>query len=503
MPGAGADRLAPLLRPMLTGIGLLTSALCGLVAMSALAGGGRPIAPLLAGLAGVVVLATFSLLAGLATTTPRLRVVEAVIFAALAAFVAVRGGDSIGAATSPALAIAAWDTTVVQFLLIIGGYAMLVPGSPARSAVFIGLLTAVPLAMILVVRSRSAEVADAIGTGRVASLAGLLVLGDVLSMAGTSIISMFRNNFIAEKELGMYDLERPIGQGGMGEVWLARHQRLARPAAIKLVRRDRLEGLDSAEAARLIGRFELEARATASLRSPNTIEIYDFGVAGTGTFYYVMEYLQGVDFRKLVNEAGPLPAGRVIYLVSQVCESLEEAHGQKLIHRDIKPANLHCGRLGVRHDFVKVLDFGLVKPIDAVPGAAELSLEGIVQGTPAFMAPELATGESAVDQRSDIYALGCVAYFMTTGLHVFSGATPMQVAIAHVTTEPVPPSHRCDAAVPDELEQIIMRCLAKNPDDRYQNARALRDALEACTYAAAWDSDLAASWWQEHAALLD
>ena len=296
------------------------------------------------------------------------------------------------------------------------------------------------------------------------------------------------------REMGSYQLVELLGRGGMGEVYRATHRMLARPAAIKLIRPEALGGSDD-EAARLaVKRFCREAEAAASLRSPHTVEVYDFGVTEDQTLYYVMELLDGMDLESLVSRHGPLPAGRVISILTQVCDSLEEAHQAGLVHRDIKPANIHVGRLGLQRDFVKVLDFGLVKPFSAKGGGESLAtVAGQTPGTPAYMAPEMALGE-AVDGRADLYALGCVAYYLLTGQLVFEADTSIQMIARHLQSEPRPPSQRTSKPVPAELEKLVLRCLAKIPSDRPQSAAELARSLEAVGVND-WGEDAAARWW--------
>jgi eukaryotic-like serine/threonine-protein kinase len=296
------------------------------------------------------------------------------------------------------------------------------------------------------------------------------------------------------RELGSYHLGELLGRGGMGEVYRATHRLLARPAAIKLIRPERLgEGAETAKVA--VARFRREAQAAASLRSPHTVGLYDFGVAADQTLYFVMELLDGMDLQTLVRQKGPLPAARVIYILRQVCESLEEAHLRGLVHRDIKPANIHVGRLGLHHDFVKVLDFGLVK---SVAGASvDCSLDtavGMTPGTPAYIAPEMALGER-VDGRADLYALGCVAYYLLTGHLVFEATTAVQMIARHLHDVPVAPSRRTELLVPAALDELVLACLAKNPGDRPPSAAALARGLAAID-GGGWDEELARRWWQ-------
>ncbi len=279
------------------------------------------------------------------------------------------------------------------------------------------------------------------------------------------------------REMGSYQLGELLGRGGMGEVYKATHRMLARPAAIKLIRPDSLGGPDGEGADVAVKRFRREAEAAASLRSPHTVELYDFGVTDDRTMYFVMELLDGTDLETLVRDHGPVPARRVIHIMRQVCASLEEAHVAGMVHRDIKPANIHIGRLGLEYDFVKVLDFGLVKPVAGK--VHELSLAtaaGLTPGTPAYMAPEMALGE-AVDGRADIYALGCVAYYLLTGKIVFEGDTSLQVIVKHLQNDPVPPSQRANVDIPPALEQLVLACLSKKREDRPSSAGELSRAL--------------------------
>jgi eukaryotic-like serine/threonine-protein kinase len=297
------------------------------------------------------------------------------------------------------------------------------------------------------------------------------------------------------REMGSYSLEKMLGKGGMGEVWMARHRRLCSAAAIKLIRPEVLVQKTGREAHVLQQRFEHEARATARLRSPHTVALHDFGVSEDGSFYYAMELLEGLDLEDLVTRFGPLPPARVASILRQVCDSLGEAHGQGLIHRDIKPSNIFMARLGMNCDFAKVLDFGLVKTEE--DGATRLTMDGTAAGTPAYMAPELATG-APFDSRADIYSLGCVGYFLLTGTPVFDEPTPVAVAIAHVQKQPVRPSERTELSLPPALEDVIMRCLAKNPADRPQSAMELYRALAVSDGIGAWSEEEAERWWRVH-----
>jgi serine/threonine-protein kinase len=303
------------------------------------------------------------------------------------------------------------------------------------------------------------------------------------------------------RELGSYRLVERLGRGGMGEVWRAEHRLLARPAAIKLIRPEVL-GANDPEARRLlVRRFEREAQATALMRSSHTMALYDFGVADDGTFYHVMELLDGFDLEALVRRFGPVPAERAVHLLCQVCDSLSEAHEAGLIHRDVKPANIYVCRYGREVDFVKVLDFGLVKHTGAPAPGAELVTAGeVAGGTPAFMAPEQALGEDRVDARSDLYALGCVGYWLLTGRLVFEGGTPIETIVMHVHAQPELPSQRTDQPIPLALEALLLACLSKDPAARPQTADDLAARLAAVPLERAWTAARAREWWEGRAA---
>jgi serine/threonine-protein kinase len=291
--------------------------------------------------------------------------------------------------------------------------------------------------------------------------------------------------------LGHYRLMEKLGEGGMGEVWRARHQLLTRPCAVKLIRPELL-GESSREKA--TDRVRLEARTIARLSSPNTVRLYDFGVSEAGSFYFVMELLTGLDLWSLVHRFGPLPPERAVALLRQACRSLGEAHAAGLLHRDIKPQNLFLCRLGLDFDVVKVLDFGLVKSLD--DDATQLTAAGTLTGTPAYMPPERVLG-AAVDERSDLYSLGCVAYWMLTGRPVFTGE-PMAVMIQHARGDPAPLSKVSGRPVPERLEQIVMGCLEKAPGKRPSSAVDLWRQLGEVTFADAWTPELAEGWWRTH-----
>jgi serine/threonine-protein kinase len=321
----------------------------------------------------------------------------------------------------------------------------------------------------------------------------------VLTMVPSRVFQHLGSRIREAQRLGSYELVDLLGEGGMGEVWRGRHHLLARHAAIKLVRPDVLGAGTDAETRVTLERFEREARATATLSSPHTIQVFDYGTTDEGTFYYVMEMLAGRDLESLVREFGPLPANRTLFLLRQICHSLADAHARGLVHRDVKPANLYVCRLGLDYDFMKVLDFGLVTgEASTLVTRTLLTTDHRTSGTPAYMAPEIILGESAVDQRADIYALGCVVYFLLTGQLVFEAETPMKMLLQHVQAVPVPPSQRTELRVPPELDALVLRCLDKDPRRRPQDARELLDIVSSCRTCETWTPDLAASWWTTH-----
>lgn len=286
----------------------------------------------------------------------------------------------------------------------------------------------------------------------------------------------------------------------MGEVWRAQHRLLARPAAIKLIRPGREDPDDPAARGIAIARFRREAQAAASLRSPHTIQLYDFGVTRDGRFYLVMELLEGVDLETLVRRFGPQPPARVVGLMLQACHSLAEAHASGLVHRDIKPANLHLCRLGLEYDFIKVLDFGLAKRDQRTASAQTLlTAPEATTGTPAYMPPEMASG-APVDGRVDLYSLGCVGYFLLTGMLVFEGETALQMILQHLQRQPIAPSARSGLAIPPSLDRLILRCLEKDPERRPAGAGELAAALERVEVEDSWTDDDARKWWEANLA---
>ena len=374
-------------------------------------------------------------------------------------------------------------------------YALFIPNTWRRAAKLIVPMALAPLSVPWILGAVHPELyrvaIKAASLQRISEDGLFLVLGALTAIFGTHTINTLRIEAYRARLLNQYRLGRKLGGGGMGEVYLAEHQLLKRPCAIKLIRSDLIGNQ------RVFARFEREVRATAQLSHWNTIEIFDYGRNDNGAFFYVMEYLPGLSLAELVERFGPMPPARVIYLLRQACEALHEAHEAGLVHRDIKPANIMAAFRGGRHDVAKLLDFGLVKTLREDEKAPHLSREGTVTGSPLYMAPEQIMRTREPDRRTDIYGLGAVAYFMLTGRPPFRGANSMEVMMAHVRDSVTPPS-QLRSEFPADLERVVLRCLAKNPDERYQETPRLAEELERCAEAPNWSSRHAALWWQEH-----
>ena len=389
------------------------------------------------------------------------------------------------------LLVASKDAVIGTTILLFA-YALLIPAPRGRAWPSIAAIAVCPVVaevLLILAHPEVFRLAHQVATfQRVGEGIFLLMTVALLAGYGAHLASTMRIKTRDARQFNQYHLRDQIGAGGMGEVYLAEHRLLKRPCAIKVIRPERSED------PRALERFEHEVRATAGLSSPNIVEVYDYGRTEDGTFFYVMEYLQGMSLEDLVARHGALPPGRVIYLLRQACEALAEAHTAGLVHRDLKPANVFAARRGQRYDFVKLLDFGLV---EAVPSRHEpgRSREGRGPGSPQYMAPEQITGGRAPDPSCDLYGLGGVAYTLLTGRPPFEGDTVAQVLNAHVNDPVVPPSrHRSD--IPRDLEEVVLRCLAKDPTDRYQGAEEVETILAACTSADDWDARKAADWWK-------
>lgn len=387
-----------------------------------------------------------------------------------------------------------FKNSIIAILLVMFTYAIFIPNEGRRAARVILLMAVAPLIAPLAMTWISPEfgrlAAEARRPERLSENLLYLVLGTASAVYGTRLINTIRRREFHERRLNQYSLGRKLGSGGMGEVYFAEHQLLKRPCAIKLIK----PGLSRKP--RVLARFELEVRATAKLSHWNTVEVWDYGRSENGTYYYVMEYLPGLSLQQLVERHGPLTPGRIIYLLGHACGALYEAHELGLIHRDLKPPNLFAAYRGGEFDVAKLLDFGLVKATHDDDSPA-LTREGMVTGSPLYMAPELILKTHPPCPRTDIYGMGAIAYFLLTGRPPFVSADAMEVMVAHARDPVVPPSsHRAD--IPRDLEEVVLRCLEKRPEDRFVDALELKRTLFACEDAETWSPDVAAKWWRSH-----
>ena len=388
-----------------------------------------------------------------------------------------------------------WLPSATWTGLIIVVYPLIIPSPPHRTlaSALVAAATA-PLSVLILNLNGTIpfNVFDYVGI----TLDPLICV--VIAVFGSRVLHGMQQEVARATELGSYRLQERLGSGGMGEVWLAEHRLLSRPAAIKMMR-PQVVGRSNEDVTVLVQRFKREAQATSMMHSEHTIDLFDFGTTDDGLLYYVMELLEGFDMEQLVEEWGPVRPERAVFLLRQVCHSLGEAHESGLIHRDVKPANLYVCRYGRDHDFVKVLDFGLVKGADeSMLDDAKLTATNIAGGTPAYMSPEQILGHRPADGRSDIYALGCVAYWLLTGQLVFDGSTPMETIVHHTRTPPVPPSERSEIEIPARLEEIILSCLEKDPDNRPQSVDELDEDLGAVPLDERWSKERAREWWSVH-----
>ena len=375
-------------------------------------------------------------------------------------------------------------------------FPLIVPNRPGRIlASSIVAASMGPLSLAIAIAANDVHV-ETVSTVALYFLSSSYVAA-LIAYAFARLVYGFGKRLRQAREIGSYELVERIGEGGMGEVWRARHRLLARPAAIKLIRTDLL-GSSPGSREQTLQRFRREAQETATLGSTHTIDVYDFGVTEDGDFYYVMELLNGVSLERFVKQFGPMEPARVVSLLQQVCHSLGEAHARGLVHRDIKPANIFLCRLGPDDDFVKVLDFGLVKHITPMATDSLISMAGRAVGTPAYMAPETALGAVDVDGRADIYSLGCVAYFLLTGQIVFARPSPMSTLLAHLNDQPEPLTAKSELPVPPALEALILECLSKDPAARPASAAVLGRRLAEVIPGRSWSAEEAHAWWELH-----
>ena len=377
----------------------------------------------------------------------------------------------------------------LRWFLLIVLYGTFIPNTGRRCAAVVGSLAVLPIAIMV-----AGSLLDSTAAPYV-----LLALPDTIILMATAVaIAVFGSHNIRElhekaqqaERIGQYRLKQILGFGGMGTVYLAEHVLLRRPCAIKLIRPDQ------AGDPRTLIRFEREVRATATLTHWNTVEIFDYGHTEDGRFYYVMEYLPGMNLEDLVERHGPMPPERAVHFLRQVCQALREAHSIGLIHRDIKPSNIFACERGRVYDVAKLLDFGLVKGI-GVDKDVRVTHEGAFTGSPAFMSPEQAAGQEQLDARSDIYNVGAVAYYLITSELLYDCTSPLQMLHAHAY-EPLVPNQEFQKTVAADLQRVILRCLEKDAGLRFQDVLSLDNALAACACAVQWTQERAENWWRQH-----
>jgi serine/threonine protein kinase len=387
-----------------------------------------------------------------------------------------------------ALSVAA-QATALRWLILIVLYGTFIPNTWKRCTAVVATLVAAPLILNLFVCLGCPLMGEYAWTTTF-DMTVILAVAAAIAIFGSYKISTLEAQAFEARKLGQYVLRERLGAGGMGEVFLAEHVLLRRACAIKIIRPDQAGDPTN------LSRFEREVRAMATLTHWNTVEIYDYGRAEDGTFYYVMEYLPGLSLQALIEKHGPLPAGRAIHFLRQVCAALKEAHQIGLIHRDIKPSNvLVCERGGIP-DVVKLLDFGLVHSAGLSDYNAKLTVQGVILGSPPYMSPEQAMSKPNIDARTDIYSLGALGYFLVTGQAPFVRESAMEHLVAHLH-EPVTPARQVRPEVPEDLEEVLLRCLHKKPEDRYADIAAVDFALADCDAASNWDAEQAERWWQE------
>jgi eukaryotic-like serine/threonine-protein kinase len=488
-----ADETATLLRRRLAAAALVLSVTLAAAFVGNLIGGN----PTLWWLRAIIILVIVGCFAALRSSwscsLAQMRVLELVVFGSVLAELSVilttriaeftAKGDATSVAAVRYQLLAAW-------CLLIFVYGIFMPNTWKRGALVMIPMALTPYIVLVMQRWWSPDVAAMLEADMAPAALPFPLVAALVAIYGAHIINSARQEGFKSRQFGQYRLQERLGDGGMGEVFRAEHILLKRPCAIKLIK------AENEVDATVLARFEKEVKATAKLTHWNTVEIYDYGRTDDGRFYYVMELLPGMSLEDLVEKHGPLPPGRVVFLLRQVCGALQEAHSVGLIHRDIKPANIFAAQRGGIHDVAKLLDFGLVKErTETADGGMTAGSYGTFSGTPQYMSPEQASAYEEVDARADIYSLGAVAYYLLTGKPPFTGKNVLELLAAHGHGEVVPPS-RLNPAVPVDVDQIILKCLAKAPSDRYQDATSLMTALGVCSAANTWGPEQAANWWQ-------
>jgi serine/threonine-protein kinase len=450
------------------------------------------------------VVAVMVLLSTLLWTTIRLsvrtlRLMELVMFGVMALFFAWLHVNRFGHGRvlewadpeyKDRVASLATSASNMPWFVLIVLYGTFIPNTWRRCATVVGIFYSIPFVLNLWMCTTCPVMGPVAGMQPLFDTSVILGMAAAIAIFGSYKISVLQQEAVAARELGQYRLKQKLGSGGMGEVYLGEHVLLRRKCAVKLIRPDQTGDPTNLQ------RFEREVQAMAALTHWNTVEIYDYGHAEDGTFYYVMEYLPGLSLQDLIDRFGPVSPERAIHFLRQVCSALIEAHARGLIHRDIKPSNvIACERGGV-HDVAKLLDFGLVQQRLLGDDAGKLTVQGVILGSPPYMAPEQALGRANLDARTDIYSLGALAYFLLTGQAPFVRETSMELLVAHAHEKPAPVQDlRPD--VPEDLQAVVMRCLEKEPGRRFGSGDELEQALAQCAAADLWTRQMAAGWWEE------
>lgn len=417
-------------------------------------------------------------------STATLRIAEVVIFGLPSLYFLALQWETIRAKIPMLTGISA------PWMMLVLVYSLYIPNTWRRAAWVLGSFAVAPVVLCIVAKLVLTDYSAAVKAETISTVFMTMALAAFIGAWGVHTINRLRREAFEAKQLGQYRLKRLLGAGGMGEVYLAEHQLMKRPVAIKLIKPGK------AADPQALARFHREVQATAKLTHLNTIEIFDYGHTDDGTFYYVMEYLPGKSLADLVLQHGPLAPERVVAILEQICEALAEAHRIGLIHRDIKPGNIFAAERGGVYDVAKLLDFGLAKPV--MPTAdVNLTQDGAITGSPLFMAPEQAVGDGVPDARSDIYGLGAVAYYLLTGRPPFEADNPVKILLAHAQKAVVPPS-QLQPDVPADLERIVLRCMEKSPADRYQSVNELATDLARTSLHGKWTREHAYEWWQSN-----
>ena len=381
----------------------------------------------------------------------------------------------------------------LRWFVVLVLYGTFIPNTWQRCMTAVGLISVVPIALTFMA-CRDCPVLGPHLEVIVFNMLVVLAVGAATAIFGSYKVAELQKKAFEARMLGQYRLLKLLGSGGMGDVYLGEHMLLRRDCAIKTVRPDYAGDPIN------LNRFEREVQAMATLTHWNTVEVYDYGHSEDGTFYYVMEYLDGLTLQELVDRHGPLPAGRAIHFLRQIAGALREAHGIGLIHRDIKPSNVIICQRGGLWDVAKLLDFGLVQDVNVLSGDGKLTMKGAVLGSPPYISPEQARGVEPADPRSDLYGLGGLAYFLLTGHPPFRRDSALELMAAHLH-EAVPPPHLERPEIPEDLEAVVLKCLRKNPADRFSDITAVDRALAACSDADDWSAEQAAAWWKEREAV--